>query len=123
MKRTDGKTLAVNWSDGTPIGHLHQTDQFISRTTWNGSPLHTTLSLPFDGRAQSVPAEGCDGLPGFIADALPDAWGTRVAEAVFARQNWGTVTPMKLLAWIGDRAPGALDFVPTLKFGATENWL
>ena len=52
---------------------------------------------------------------GFIADAIPDAWGTRVAEAVFARRGWGAVTPMKLLAWIGDRAPGALSFQPALE--------
>jgi len=46
-----------------------------------------------------------------------------VAEAVFARQGWGAVTPMKLLAWIGDRAPGALVFKPALKLGEEENWL
>jgi serine/threonine-protein kinase HipA len=81
------------------------------------------LSLPFDGRPHNVLAEGCHGLPGLIADALPDAWGTRVAEAVFAREGWGAVTPMKLLAWVGDRAPGALSFHPARKFGLAKNWL
>jgi serine/threonine-protein kinase HipA len=126
MKRVGGKSLAVNWHDGTPVGHLYHTgpiyftyDPAWLATRHNLSPL----MLPFDGRAQNILADGCHGLPGFIADALPDAWGTRVAEAVFARQGWGAVTAMKLLAWIGDRAPGSLDFQPTLQFGPKENWL
>ena len=125
MKRTSGKTLAVNWADGTPIGHLYHTGPiyFTYDPEWLATGHNLSpLSLPFDSRANNVLAEGCYGLPGFIADTLPDAWGTRVAEAVFARQGWGTVTPMKLLAWIGDRAPGALAFVPTLKLDAIENW-
>lgn len=126
MKRTDGKTLAVNWSDGTPVGLLYHTGPiyFTYDPGWiAGGHNLSPLMLPFDGRAHNIQAEGCHGLPGFIADALPDAWGTRVAEAIFARKGWGAVTPMKLLAWIGDRAPGALAFKPALKFDQGENWL
>ena len=126
MRRTGGKTLAVNWADGTPIGHLYHTGPiyFTYDPEWLATGHNLSpLSLPFESRAQNVLAEGCFGLPGFIADALPDAWGGRVAEAVFAREGWGAVTPMKMLAWIGDRAPGALAFIPTLKFGAAQDWL
>jgi serine/threonine-protein kinase HipA len=126
MRRTGGKALAVNWHDGTPVGHLYHTGPiyFSYNPAWLASGHNLSpLMLPFDGRAQNILAEGCHGLPGFIADALPDAWGTRVAEAVFAREGWGTVTPMKLLAWIADRAPGALEFLPALKFDAKKNWL
>jgi len=126
MSRPGGKTLAVKWHDGTPVGHLYHTGPiyFTYDPVWlaEGHNL-SPLMLPFDGRAQSILAEGCYGLPGFIADALPDAWGTRVAEAVFAREGWGSVTPMKLLAWIADRAPGVLVFKPALKFGEKESWL
>lgn len=126
MRRTGGKALAVNWHDGTPIGHLYHTGPiyFTYDPAWlAGGHNLSPLMLPFDGRAQNIRAEGCHGVPGFIADALPDAWGTRIAEAVFAREGWGMVTPMKLLAWIGDRAPGALVFHPALRFGVKENWL
>lgn len=126
MRRTGGKALAVNWGDGTPVGQLYHTGPiyFTYDPAWIASGHNLSpLLLPFDGRAHNVLAEGCHGLPGFIADALPDAWGTRVAEAVFAREGWGSVTPMKLLAWIGDRAPGALVFKPDLKFDEKENWL
>lgn len=126
MKRTDGKVLAVQWHDGTPVGQLYHTGPiyFTYDPAWiAGGRNLSPLMLPFDGRAHNVLADGCHGLPGFIADALPDAWGTRVAEAVFARNRWGAVTLMKLLAWIGDRAPGALVFQPALGSGKDENWL
>lgn len=126
MRRTRGKALAVNWTDGAPIGQLYHTGPiyFTYDPEWlaKGHNL-SPLSLPFDNRTNNVLAEGCFGLPGFIADALPDAWGSRIAEAVFAREGWGAVTPMKLLAWIGDRAPGALSFVPALELGAAPNLL
>lgn len=126
MKRTGGKILAVDWADGTPVGFLYHRGPiyFTYSPEWLATGHNLSpLMLPFDGRAHNVLAEGCHGLPGFIADALPDAWGTRVAEAVFARKGWGAVTPMKLLAWIGDRAPGALSFQPPLEFGDMGNWL
>lgn len=126
MKRTGGKTLEVRWADGIPVGYLYHTGPiyFTYTPEWLASGHNLSpLSLPFDGRTHNILADGCHGLPGFIADALPDAWGTRVAEAVFAREGWGAVTPMKLLAWVGDRAPGALSFHPAQKFGRERNWL
>lgn len=125
-RRSDGKTLAVNWADGTPIGFLYHTGPiyFTYAAEWlaTGHNLSPIL-LPFDGRSHNITAEGCHGIPGLVADALPDAWGTRVAEAIFARQGWGAVTPMKLLAWVADRAPGALAFEPTLGSDRSANWL
>lgn len=116
MKRADGTTLTVAWDEGPVIGHVYHVGPtyFTYDPAWlaGGHDL-SPLVLPFNGQAHNVTVEGCQGLPGFLADALPDAWGTRVAEAVFARNGWGAVTPMKLLAWIGNRAPGALSFQPT----------
>ena len=117
MKGPGGKGLVVLWGDQT-VGHLRHAGPIYFRydRAWIESGHNLSpLLLPFDERAHNILAEGCHGLPGFIADAIPDAWGTRVAEAVFARRGWGAVTPMKLLAWIGDRAPGALSFQPALE--------
>jgi serine/threonine-protein kinase HipA len=123
-----GKLLEVRWAqDGRRVGRLlHNGPIYFSydpewlRTGHNLSPL----MLPFDSRPQNILAEGCLGLPGFIADALPDSWGTKVAEAVFARHGWGSVTAMKLLAWLGDRAMGALSFQPAITGPEeAENWL
>lgn len=50
-------------------------------------------------------------LPGLIADALPDGWGLLLMDRVF-RQRAITPGPLERLAFIGDRAMGALRFVP-----------
>jgi serine/threonine-protein kinase HipA len=54
-------------------------------------------------------------LPGFIADALPDGWGLLLMERFF-RKHFGklphNLTPIDRLAFIGDRAMGALSFSP-----------
>jgi serine/threonine-protein kinase HipA len=123
VKRAKGKNLIVAWGDKT-VGLLHHTGPiyFTYDSAWIASRHNLSpILLPFDGRAHNIIDEGCHGLPGFIADALPDAWGTRVAEAVFAQNDWGAVTPMKLLAWISDRAPGALSFRPALEKDGSAN--
>jgi len=50
-------------------------------------------------------------LPGLMADALPDGWGLLLMDRVF-RQRGVSPTPLDRLAFIGDRAVGALSFVP-----------
>lgn len=53
-------------------------------------------------------------LPGLVADALPDGWGLRLMDQVFARLGFlpHQVSPLDRLAFLGDRAMGALTFEP-----------
>ncbi|MFW8745289.1 HipA N-terminal domain-containing protein, partial [Mesorhizobium japonicum] len=53
-------------------------------------------------------------LPPMIADALPDRFGNRIIDAWMARQGVTSseITPLDRLAYVGDRAMGALRFVP-----------
>ena len=98
------------------MGHLVQrgTIYFVYDQSWvasghNLSPLHLPLTtVAFNG------LKGVEGLPGLIADCLPDAWGRKVAAADFAKRKLGEVTAMKLLAWRGARGLGALQFRPAL---------
>lgn len=50
-------------------------------------------------------------LPGLVADALPDGWGLLLMDRLF-RQRGLIPGPLDRLAFIGDRALGALRFVP-----------
>jgi serine/threonine-protein kinase HipA len=50
-------------------------------------------------------------LPGLIADALPDGWGLLLMDRVF-RKRGISPTPLDRLAFIGERALGALSFAP-----------
>lgn len=54
------------------------------------------------------------GLPGLIADSLPDAWGERMLR----QEVPGLQTVLGKLAAIGQRGPGAITFEPVLGPGA-----
>ncbi len=62
-------------------------------------------------------------LPGLIADALPDGWGQLLMERFF-RQYLGKqshqISPLDRLAFVGDRAMGALSFTPATRLGLQE---
>jgi len=85
------KRLQVHWWDGSLVGHLvHRgTIYFVYDETWikRGHNL-SPLSLPFTAIAFNG-GKGIDGLPGLIADCLPDSWGRKVARKEFAKNKWG----------------------------------
>jgi serine/threonine-protein kinase HipA len=80
------------------------------------------LNLPLDSfsggprvfRPGDSPFEG--GLPGLIADSLPDAWGERMLKVEVP----GLQTILGKLAAIGERGPGAITFEPVLGKGADD---
>ena len=54
-------------------------------------------------------------LPGLIADALPDGWGLLLVDRLFRQRGLApeTLSPLDRLAFIADRAMGALSFEPS----------
>lgn len=56
------------------------------------------------------------GLPGMLADALPDSFGNALINAEMARKRVKSdaITPLDRLAYMGSRAMGALEFRPVL---------
>lgn len=79
------------------------------------SPVHLprTLKGPvgFDELARSPAFEG---LPGVLADSLPDAFGNKVIRAYFAArgEEGKAMSPVQRLLYVGERAIGALTFHP-----------
>ena len=51
-------------------------------------------------------------LPGLVADSLPDGWGLLLMDRAFRRAGRQSVSPLDRLAFIGDRAMGALSYEP-----------
>jgi serine/threonine-protein kinase HipA len=51
-------------------------------------------------------------LPGLVADSLPDGWGLLLMDRAFRRAGLQSVSPLERLAFIGDRAMGALSYEP-----------
>ncbi len=109
--------MTVVWHDGRPVGELLHSGEILFRyvASWleTGHNL-SPLQLPFDGRPINC-HEADDGVPGLISDALPDTWGRRVAESVFAQRSFGRPTVFKLMAWVGSRGLGAIGFKPSLE--------
>ncbi len=56
------------------------------------------------------------GLPGLVADSLPDRYGTRLIELWLQRQGRSleTFNPIERLCYMGNRGMGALEFEPAL---------
>ncbi|HEY1791778.1 MAG TPA: type II toxin-antitoxin system HipA family toxin [Opitutaceae bacterium] len=71
-------------------------------------PLESLSSQAVIYRAGDSPFEG--GLPGLIADSLPDWWGMKVQRAAFPEVR----SLLGRLAVVGNRGPGAISYEPRL---------
>lgn len=88
------------------------------------SPLRLPLSL--EGPVQFLELrrlEAFAGLPGVLADALPDRFGNSVIRRHFIDRGTPTLqfSPVQKLLYIGRRAMGALEFLPPLEGEAGGN--
>lgn len=92
-------------------------DEEFRRSGLEISPVHLPLSLrgPRDFPAlRRSPAFA--GLPGVLADALPDAFGNAVIRRYFEERGTpdAALSPVQKLLYIGSRAMGALEFQPAI---------
>jgi serine/threonine-protein kinase HipA len=110
------------WGEHWPLGTLADTGrevlfEYSSEAIQRGlqlSPMHHQLpnrgasTVTFRGEAHFY------GLPGFIADSLPDGWGLLLMDRALRRlgRNPQETSILERLAIIGDRALGALAFEP-----------
>lgn len=78
------------------------------------------IKMPVKNRIYSFPEfrdnETFKGMPGLLADALPDRYGKELINAWLARQGRpdNSLNPVELLCFIGKRGMGALEFEPVL---------
>lgn len=78
------------------------------------------IKMPVKNRIYNFPefrdSETFKGLPGLLADALPDRYGRDLINAWLARQGRpdNSLNPVELLCFIGKRGMGALEFEPVL---------
>ncbi len=90
-------------------------DEAFRRTGLEISPVHLPLSLRGPVRfAELGRKDAFRGLPGVLADALPDAFGTQVIRAYYTARGEVTkaLSPVQHLLYVGRRAIGALEFHP-----------
>lgn len=76
------------------------------------------IKMPLKNKIYSFPEnrenETFKGMPGLLADALPDRYGKDLINAWLARQGRpdDSLNPVELLCFIGRRGMGALEFEP-----------
>ena len=70
----------------------------------------------------ALPREAFKGLPGLLADSLPDTYGNALIDAWLARQGRTpeSFDPVERLCYTGVRGMGALEFKPAL-FGRAQS--
>jgi serine/threonine-protein kinase HipA len=79
------------------------------------SPVQLPLSVRGPVRFDELMRKpGFQGLPGVLADALPDAFGTTVIRAFYTSRGEArkAFSPVQHLLYVGERAIGALEFHP-----------
>lgn len=102
--------------DATTGMAVFEYDSAFRRNGIELAPL--TMPLSLGNRPFSFPTNRTEcfkGLPGLIADALPDKFGNQIITEWFTRQGLpvGEITPLERLCYVGQRAMGALEFEPS----------
>jgi serine/threonine-protein kinase HipA len=108
-----GRTIgAVSLEDGAAIATFEYVPAFT------GSSVEVApLTMPLSGRLYSFPTlrrETFHGLPGLLADSLPDRFGNALIAAWLARQGRTSESfnAVERLCYTGNRGMGALEFAP-----------
>jgi len=117
---------AVAWDDERGLATFEFDPEFLHR----GLDL-APLKMPWDQarRAQArfnfpgLPFDTFRGLPGLLADALPDQFGNSIIDAWLARQGRTaeSFSPVERLCYTGRRAMGALEFEPVVESNLAES--
>ena len=111
----DDEVGAVSFDTATGIGQFEYHKKFIRQ----GLEL-APLTMPLSDQIYSFPAidpAAFKGLPGMVADSLPDDFGNAVLNSWVARQGKSPadITPLERLRYTGKRGMGALTFAPAIQ--------
>jgi serine/threonine-protein kinase HipA len=109
-----GKTIgAVSLGDGEATARFAYDPAFL-RSGIEVAPL----MMPLSGRVYAFPALNPDsfhGLPGLLADALPDKFGNALINTWLVRQGQRpeSFNAIERLCYTGSRGMGAIEFLPS----------
>ncbi len=110
-----GDIGAVTWLPDRGIGVFQYTPEF-AHSGIEVSPLMMPLrDAPYE--FPSLPHKTFKGLPGMLADSLPDKFGNELINSWLALQGRepDSLTPVERLCYTGKRGIGALEFHPSVK--------
>ncbi|MEY8240038.1 MAG: type II toxin-antitoxin system HipA family toxin [Cycloclasticus sp.] len=108
-----GTVIAViTWDNSRQVCQFQYTPEFL-----NFGIEVAPLTMPLQEAPYSFPSlnkETFKGLPGMLADCLPDKFGTALINQWLLRQRRApsSFTPLERLCYTGTRSMGALEFSP-----------
>ena len=109
---------AVAWDESRKLAFFEYAPAF-KQLGWELSPLkmplvseQTIYSFPDIISAKNSGYDAFKGLPGLLADALPDQYGSEFINLWLAQQGRleDSINPVEMLCFIGERGMGALEF-------------
>lgn len=105
---------AVSWLEDRELGVFQYAPDFLA----SGIQI-APLTMPLSGHPYEFPSLDRDtfrGLPGLLADSLPDFFGNAIIDAWLASQgrSLSGFNPVERLCYVGTRGMGALEFQPAL---------
>ncbi len=112
---------AVSWIPERDLGVFQYDPEFVS----SGIQV-SPITMPLRERPYEFPAlarETFSGLPGLLADSLPDKFGNALIDAWLARAGRlpESFNPVERLCYLGQRGMGALEFEPLIHPQAKRN--
>jgi len=111
---------AVAWNEKTGIASFEY-DPLFKKLNWDLAPLKMpitsskkVITFPELRRDKNSEFDTFKGLPGLLADVLPDKYGNQLINMWLAKQgrSQDSMNPIEMLCFIGTRGMGALEFEP-----------
>ncbi len=122
VKIWDHLVGAVRWDADEQVATFEYDTDFL-KLSWDLSPLKMPITggrriyvFPELRQARGEEKSTFKGLPGLLADVLPDRYGNRLIDIWLARhgREAGSMNPVEQLCFIGERGMGALEFEPAM---------
>ncbi len=116
---------AVAWNADSGYASFEYDRGFLKRG-YDLAPLTMPIRRALDGHTifefPDLRFITYSGLPGMLADSLPDRYGTELVNRWLAEQGRspGSITPVERLCYTGKRGMGALEYEPPLKMFESE---
>jgi serine/threonine-protein kinase HipA len=112
---------AVTWLDDREVGVFQYSPDFVTSEIQIAPLMMPLTEFPYEFPA--LPRNTFRGLPGLLADSLPDKFGNAIIDAWLASQGRAasSFNPVERLCYIGHRGMGALEYEPALHEPRSES--
>lgn len=110
---------AVAWDSTSGLGSFEYDSSFLKHN-WDLAPIKMPIHMASKRVFTFAELQGTQtfkGLPGLLADVLPDKYGNALINTWLARNGRASdsLNPVEMLCFIGSRGMGALEFEPVIQ--------